>query len=179
MAGIGLSAALAVILAREGKSPSEIVSAVGSIASFFGLIIALLQIKSVKEITTATQRAIAETRAQLIINISISELAKAVKLIEQIQTYFGYGKYDLAYIRLQDLRILLVQFGGNEQFLATTGRNSYEDLLQNIGIHLVNLYDAVFREKIIRIAIVNQTLEKAVGVLVSFENELKFHGGTK
>jgi hypothetical protein len=148
-------------------------------ASFFGLIIAILQIKSVKEITIATQHAIAETKAQLITNISISELAKAVKLIDEIQTYLGLGKYDAAYMRLKDLRILLVQFGGNAQFLHISGRENYEDLLQNIGIHLVNLYDAVFKAKVIRIAIVNHTLENAIGMLVAFENELKFNGGVK
>jgi len=158
---------------------SEIVSAVGSMASFFGLIIAILQIKSVKEITIATQHAIAETKAHLITNISISELAKAVKLIDEIQTYLGLGKYDAAYMRLKDLRILLVQFGGNSQFLQISGRENYEDLLQNIGIHLVNLYDAVFKAKVIRIAIMNHTLENAIGMLVAFENELKFNGGVK
>ena len=170
---------MAVNLTREAKPTSEIVSAVGSMASFFGLIIAILQIKSVKEITIATQHAIAETKAQLITNISISELAKAVKLIDEIQTYLGLRKYDAAYMRLKDLRILLVQFGGNSQFLQIIGRENYEDLLQNIGIHLVNLYDAVFKAKVIRIAIMNHTLENAIGMLVAFENELKFNGGVK
>jgi len=97
--GIAISAILALKLAREGKSLSDIVSTVGSVASFFGLIIALLQIKSVKEITETTQRAIAETREQLIVNISISELAKAIKLIEQIQTYLRYNEFHLAHTR--------------------------------------------------------------------------------
>jgi len=150
------------------------VSSVGSVASFFGLIIALLQIRSVKEITEATQRAIKETRAQLIVNISISDLAKAIKLIEQIQTYLLYNKLDLAYLRLQDLRILLLQFGSNPQFLRKTTRETYDSLLQNIGIHLINLSDAVLRGKIVRLPVVNRTLGHAIEVLVAFENELKF-----
>ncbi len=177
--GLGLCVLLAIKLRSEAKPTTEILSAVGSVASFLGLVIALLQIKSVKEITVATQQAIVETRDRLIINISISELGKAFKLIEEIQTYLGNGKYDAAYIRLKDLRILLVQFGGNARFLQITGRENHENLLKNIGVHIINLYDAVFRAKIIRIGVVNQTLENVVGILVAFENELKFDGGAK
>jgi len=179
LCGIAFCFAIAFKLVREGKSTAEVISAVGSVASFVGLLIALLQIRSVKEISEATQAAVTETKAQLIGNISISDLSKAVKLIEQVQTYLGYNKFDLAYLRMLDLRILLIQFGGNPRFLGTTGRTKYEGLLQNIGIHVINLFDAAFRAKIIRIAVVNQTLENAVGILVAFENELKFGGGIK
>ncbi len=175
--GIIVCGALAVKLWREGNSPSQIVSAVGDVASFFGLIIAILQIKSVKEITEATQRAISETKAHLITNLSISDLSKAIKLIEQIQLYLGHRNYELADVRLQDLRIILLQFGGNAVFLNYVGREDYDSLMKNIGIHRINLHDAIFKQKIINTTVINRTLENAINILVAVETELKFGGG--
>lgn len=157
---------------RDGRSLLEIISAVGSIASLFGLIIAILQIQSVKVISVATQRAVADTKAQLVQNISISDLAQAIKLIEQIQEYLGYSKFELAYVRLQDLRVLLIQFVAAHS-IEEYEREEYENLLKDIGIHSVNLYDAVYKDKVIRVSGINKTLHKALEILIASENQLK------
>jgi hypothetical protein len=157
---------------RDGRSLLEIISAVGSIASLFGLIIAILQIQSVKDITVATQRAVADTKAQLIQNISISDLAQAIKLIEHIQEYLGNSKLELAYVRLQDLRVLLIQFVASHS-IEEEEREEYKSLLKDIGIHSVNLYDAVYKEKVIRVSGINKTLQNAAEILIAAENQLR------
>jgi hypothetical protein len=150
---IGLGAALH----KQGKGIAEIVSAVGSVASFFGLIIAILQIASLKQISEATERTIRQTRAELVSAVSISDVSKAIKLIEQVQTLLGNNKFELAHLRLQDLRTLLLQFGSN---LEVRRQPDYERLLTNVGVHTVNLYGAIFKGKKVDITIINQTLTK-------------------
>jgi hypothetical protein len=176
--GIVVCFFLGVKLQKEGKNIYEIVSAVGSVASFFGLAIAILQITSLKKITEATNLAVEETKAGLIQSISISDVSKAIRLIEQIQMYAGHKKFESAHLRLQDLRILLIQFKGNAHFVGLNGKDKYDNLLADVGIHISNLYNTIFmKEKSINVAVLNQTLEDVGAILVTFENQLKFSRG--
>lgn len=176
--GVVISLLLAMKLQKEGKGIYEIVSVVGSVASLFGLIIAILQISSLKKIAEETNRAVEETKAELIQSISISDVSKAIKLIEQIQMYAGNKKFEAAHLRLQDLRILLIQFKGNAQSVRLNDKGKYDDLLADLGIHISNLYNTIFmKEKSINIVVLNQTLEDVAAILASLENELKFSRG--
>lgn len=174
IAGIIASVFIGVRFAREGKPLLDIVSAIGSIASLIGLPIAILQIKSVKDMTAATRTAVEDTKAQLDLNLSISDLSKAIKLAEQIQVYLGHQKYEMAHTRLQELRALLVHFRGNTTFVKQTNQEEYANRLKDIGIHIINLYDAVFKERVIRIAVINRTLESVIEMLIAFEHKLRF-----
>lgn len=159
-------------LARDGKSWSESISAVGSVASLVALVIAIAQILAVKKTAAATQQAVEQTKIQLLLNISISDLSKAIKLTEQIQTYLGLTKFEIAHLKLQELRILLVHFKGSALFVNQTDQVQYSNLLKEIGIHIVNLYNAVFKGKVIQIAHVNKTLESVIETLVAVEQKL-------
>ena len=159
-------------MARDGKPLSEIISAVGSVASVVALVIAIAQIIAVKKTAVATQRAVEQTKNQLLLNTSISDLSKAIKLTEQIQTYLGSTKFEIAHLKLQELRILLVQFKGSALFVNETDPIQYSNLLREIGIHIINLYSAVFRAKVIQIASVNKTLENVIETLVAVEQKL-------
>jgi hypothetical protein len=172
IAAILVCAVLWIKLARDGKSLSEIISAVGSVASVVALIIAIAQIIAVKKTGLATQQAVEQTKNQLLLNISISDLSKAIKLTEQIQTYLGSTKFEIAHLKLQELRILLVHFKGSALFVNQTDLVQYTELLREIGIHIVNLYNAVFRAKLIQIGSVNKTLENVIETLVAVEHKL-------
>jgi hypothetical protein len=169
---IFVCAVLWIKLARDGKPLSEIISAVGSVASVVALVIAIAQIIAVKKTAVATQRAVEQTKNQLLLNTSISDLSKAIKLTEQIQTYLGSTKFEIAHLKLQELRILLVQFKGSALFVNETDPIQYSNLLREIGIHIINLYSAVFRAKVIQIASVNKTLENVIETLVAVEQKL-------
>ena len=172
IAAILACAVLWIKLARDGKPLTETISAVGSVASVIALIIAIVQIIAVKKTAVATQQAVEQTKNQLLLNTSISDLSKAIKLTEQIQTYLGSTKFEIAHLKLQELRILLVQFKGSALFVNQTDPVRYSSLLKEIGIHIINLYNAVFRAKVIQIASVNKTLENVIETLVAVEQKL-------
>lgn len=176
--GILVCGAIGVKLYYGGKGALDIFSAVGSVASLFGLAIAIIQIDSVKKTTEATKFAVEETRKQLLINISIADVARAIKLIEQIQVQIGGKKYELAHLRMQDLRASLLQFRGHERFKESTVDADFNAILKNVSIHIINLFNAIYtKEKDINIAVINQTLEDTAKVLVTFEDHLKFNRG--
>jgi DNA-binding protein len=176
--GIIISGAVGVILRQQGQGLYEIVSAVGSVASLFGLAIAIVQLSSLKEISQETKRAVQETQDKLVQNISIADVSKAIKMIEQIQMHVGLKRYESAHLRLQDLKSLLIQFKQNSQFSKIAVESNYDDLYSDLIIHTLNIYDLVFLAgKELNSSVLNKTLENIGAILVSFENQLKFNRG--
>lgn len=160
---------------RQGRNPTEILAAVGSVASLFGLLIALVHILAVKRVTDATHNAVKETKEQLISRISLADVAKASRIVEQIQTQLVNKKFELAHLRLQDLRALLMQFRAGH--LLKDGVNEqYDELLKSMGIHSENLYGAIYKKKMIDITVINHTLQGVIDILVTAENDLTFGG---
>ncbi len=160
---------------RQGRNPTEILAAVGSVASVFGLLIAIVQILAVKRVTDATHSAVKETKEQLISRISLADVAKASSIVEQIQMQLMNRKFELAHLRLQDLRSLLMQFRAGH--LSNDRVNEhYDELLKNVGIHSENLFGAIYKKKTIDITVINHTLQGVIDILVAAENDLTFGG---
>ena len=178
IAGIIVCGGISVRLQQQGKSLYDIISSVGSIASLFGLAIAIVQISSLKRISAETRKAVQDTKAELVQSISISDISKAIKIIEQVQMYAGHKHYESAHLRMQDLRVLLIQFQGNTQLVKVADENDFQSLLTDLSIHILNMYEAVYLQgKEIEISTVNKTLESITAVLVSLENALKYSRG--
>ena len=173
--GVLLAIILVWRLPAAERNLINVTALVGSIASAFGLLIAVLQILSLKKITEATQEAVQETKDKLRRVISLSDVSRAIKLIEEIQNYASEEKYQLARLRLQDLRSLLLQFSGNADFGEIVEPELYERFLEDVNLSVVNLYDImVGRKKRFDHSKLNQTLEKIVTILIQLENKLKF-----
>lgn len=173
--GIIVCGGLSLLFYRQGRNPTEILAAVGSVASLFGLLIALVHILAVKRVTDATHNAVKETKEQLISRISLADVAKASRIVEQIQTQLVNKKFELAHLRLQDLRALLMQFRAGH--LLKDGVNEqYDELLKSMGIHSENLYGAIYKKKMIDITVINHTLQGVIDILVTAENDLTFGG---
>jgi Mn2+/Fe2+ NRAMP family transporter len=60
--GIIVCVLLSVLFYRRGRSVTEILAAVGSVASLFGLVIAIVEILAVKKVTDATHSAVQQTK---------------------------------------------------------------------------------------------------------------------
>jgi len=160
---------------RQGQNPTETLAAVGSVASLFGLLIAIVQILGVKRVADATHTAVKETKEQLISRISLADVAKASRIVEQIQTQLVNKKFELAHLRLQDLRAMLMQFRAGHSFKDGTSK-PYDELLKSVGIHSENLYGAIYKNKTIDIRVINHTLQGVIEILVAAENDLTFGG---
>jgi hypothetical protein len=166
---------LSLMFYRQSRNPTEILAAVGSVASLFGLVIAIVQILAVKKVTDATHTAVKETKVQLIGRISLADVAKATRVVEQIQTQLVNKKFELAHLRLQDLRAMLMQFQAGH-LLKDSATGQYDELLKTVGIHSENLYAAIYKNKTIDITVINHTLQGVIDILVTAENDLTFGG---
>jgi len=83
--GLGVSCISVLLLKENDRTLVNVASLVGSIASVFGLAIAIVQILSVKRVSEVIQEAVQETRRKLIAQISSSELAKTERQIDKAE----------------------------------------------------------------------------------------------
>lgn len=115
----------------------------GTYFSLYGLLIAYLQIKSIKETSKETQKAVNESTIRINQVLSISELSKSNKIIQEIQTSLQNDKLELALIRMKDLKSILIQIKYNEDLLEYTNAQLYNQNITELGGDINNLHDQI------------------------------------
>jgi hypothetical protein len=150
------------------------VSIIGSIASTAGLFLAYIQILTIKAETR-------ETRARL--DVSINQVQRvllghhldhALKVTQEAQNYLNQDKLEIAYVRMKDLRGVLLGIKKNPDLKLFTNRDTFKLGFTDLQIDLENLQMYLFdHSRKINIPRVLQHLENFEIQLIDFENELK------
>ncbi len=174
---IGLIGVFVIIssLQAEEKSIVNIVNIVGTVFSIVAFIIAIIQLNSIKKISIITNSTIEETKNKLKNSFSISDVSRGIKIIQEIQNYMSTDKYELARMRLQDLKPILIQLEQSVEFVSIfDSKDSYENSVLEIEVNISNFYDVIQGKRKINIGKLKLTLEKLSSVLIKYEQKLKF-----
>lgn len=163
-------------LKEEEKKFINIISLTGTIFSFFGLAITFIQIIAIKEISVITQTTIKETKNKLILGISISDVTEAIKLISEIDNFLGTQKYEVARLKIIDLREKLIQFKSSEEFLLIVENDSIKQIIEKLNIQISTLYSIIYSEEDIKYNPENITdqLQDISTYLSDFRNNIKY-----
>jgi hypothetical protein len=173
--GIVATAVVALLLLRAGREAAVVLSAAGSVASLFGLIIIAIEVLSLRGVAESTRQAVEGTQAEIAASISLADISRALRSIEQVQSFARDGKYELAHMRLQDVRDLLVRLRDNPRFSPSLKPKQFRELLSSVGAELSGLYDSAYDSTTeFDSRRLYQNMERLVIVLVSFENQLRF-----
>lgn len=165
------------ILEEKDRITVNIISICGTAASFFGLAIAFIQIIALKEITELTQSTIKQTKDKLIIGISISDVSDALNVIHEIDNYIGSQKYEIARLKIMDLKSKLIQFSTSEEFKNIVQENHLDRIVEILDIQILNLYQIVYNDEIeIRFnpEDMNKQLQNVSTYLTRFKNQIKY-----
>lgn len=175
---IGVLGAIIVLLVipKESQTILNYTSVIGTFASVFGLLIAYLQILALKNTSKSIESAVDNSIYRLNTLLSVSELAKSKKLIEEIQIMLQHDSFEAALIRLKDLKELLIQTKYNVDLQKLTNAKEYKYIIINTGIDINTISDFIFKvkDKISKIEIINN-LEVTRTKIIEFENELKYN----
>ena len=102
------------------KNTVNFISIFGTFLSFFGIVFAFLQLENLKEINNNTNIEVKKSLNRVNDILSISELSKGVKIIQEIQTSIHNEKYELSLIRMKDLKYILIQTKHNPKLIELT-----------------------------------------------------------
>jgi len=149
----------------------------GTFLSLFGLLFAYLQIQNIK--TTSQQTKLAIENSMLRINqvLSISELSKAIKIIQEIQSFIIQEKHEIALMRMKDLKFILIQVKYNEDLAKYTNDSIYNKTITDLGSDITNLNDLIIgHKKGLNFSSLNKNLENIATTITDLENKLKYKG---
>lgn len=176
---VGLLLTLYIVgfkLTETEKTTVNVLSIIGTIASTFGLAIALIQIIALKEISVVTQTTIQDTKEKLMLGISISDVTEAIKLISEIDSFIGNQKYEIARLKIIDLREKLIQFKSSKEFQLIIENNKIQEVIAMLNIQISTIYNVIFSEEEIKYNpedITNQ-LQDIATHLTDFRNKIKY-----
>ncbi|MEC7770838.1 MAG: hypothetical protein VX798_06620 [Bacteroidota bacterium] len=159
----------------DEKTTVNFITVGGTYSSIFGIIIAYIQILTVKRTTELTKEKVEESNKRIAKTLSVSDLSKAIKLVHEIQNYLVAGKVESAIIRLKDLKSILIYLKYNDDLSKLTSTEIYTESLSNVSINMSNLTkELIGQKKGIDKSKIIEDLETIEDQLGEFEGHLKF-----
>jgi hypothetical protein len=149
----------------------------GTYFSLYGLAIAYLQIQSINQTSRQTKIAVEKSLLRITQVLSVSDLSRANKTIQEIQSFIIQEKYEIALMRMKDLKGILIQVKYNEELVEYTSDYVYNQNVTDLGNDINNLHDLIVgTKKGLNFSRLNQNLENIATTLTEFENKLKYKG---
>jgi hypothetical protein len=174
LVGTGIICLIFVFLPIDQKSVVNAFTLFGTFISIFGLTLAFKQIKSVNEVNEKTKKAIEKSLLRINQILSISDLSKANKIIQEIQTALISNKLEIVLLRMRDLKTILIQVKYNEDLDEYIIATNYNQNITDIASDINNVhYEIINNNQRINVHRIHQTLEKIATILSDFENKLK------
>ncbi len=147
----------------------------GTYSSIYGIIVAYFQILSVKETAEITKQKVEDANNRVMKLLSISDISKAIKIVQEVQNYLLSNKDESSIIRLKDLKSILIQLKYNSEVNELTKSDNFIDSLNTISIHMENLNHNLIGTKTgLNKAKIISDLEKIENQLNELEGQLKF-----
>lgn len=162
-------------LPNSDKSIVNAFTLFGTFFSLFGLAVAYIQIQSINRTSKLTKLAIDKSLVRINQVLSVSELSKANKIIQEIQSFIIHQKHEIALMRMKDLKSILIQVKYNGDLSEYTNNGIYNKNITDLGSDINNLHDLIIgNKKGVNFSRLNQNLENLATTLTEFENKLKY-----
>lgn len=174
LTGIIVASLILFFVEKEKRDLLAYVAVFGTIASIVGLILAYIQILSLRDTSDTIKKEVEKTIKRVDVIVSISDISKTKTLIEDIQTYLRSKNYYGAIIRMGDLKEALVSAKytiGLENIQKTT---NYKNCVMNTGIDISSINDYLIkRETEPDVTSIMKNLESTKQLLVNYNNIIK------
>lgn len=147
----------------------------GTFASLFGILLAYIQIQNLNETSKQTKFAVDKSLVRINQILSVSELSRANKIVQEIQTSIIHSKHEISLLRMKDLKQILIQIKYNIELNIYTNTKTYNQNITDISIDINNINDFILgNKKNVNFSKVSSNLENLATILSEFENKLKF-----
>jgi hypothetical protein len=131
----------------------NLISVFGFLLSILGIVIAYVQILSIKDISNLTQAIAKETEERVreahervkesFANsakiILVSDLSRNAAMINEIQGYLIDKKIEMSILRMKDLKIILISLRNQPKYSGLFRRAEFTSAFDNFHINLDNL----------------------------------------
>lgn len=165
---------LCFILENKDRTIINIVSIIGTCFSLTGLIIAIKQISALNKITDATKKAVDSNTLRINQVLSISEVSRAVKLVEQIQEFIRNSMYEKAHLRMQDLKYIIIKTEAMDELKKIISEKPVRKYLLTLSSDINSVSEYIVNKDLkINFKVLNSNMEALSTYLIEFETKLK------
>ena len=156
---------------RESRSLFNLLTAFGTVISFFGFLFTIAQVVALRNISEATKSAITDTKEKIEQVFSISDLSRTIAVLRVIQENVHDEKFELVKYRLCEVkdvmaRVKLLDGFGDE--LGIVGQH-----MVRISMNMKNLDKQIAGKAHINKLVFCQDMEDIASTLSNIENQLK------
>lgn len=155
----------------EYKQVFNLVTLIGGYISAYGLFVTILQIFALQNITQSTQTAVKETRERVEQILSVADLAKTVAILRIIEEYVNNDKYELAKLRLCDVKDVMMRIEFIEKI--NLDKEEFNKLRNRVEIGLNNLDKQIGDKCAIEKDVFCKDMEEVATMLGRLESQLK------
>lgn len=154
--------------------PLDMLATAGAFASTFGLIIVLVQISALRSSSRAAHHAARTTRTQLIRLLSALDIARTVKVLQEIQVFIRSKKFEIAILRMQDVKYVLGDIVNNKRVHHIAGTERYRKHINEISLQIGSLEKEIWRPtKNFNTARTNEVFEHILSDLMELDSRWK------
>ena len=157
----------------EGAA-AKFMGIVGSNASILGILYSLYQLSHLRAETALIKQASEETKSKILTLQHYGEISAGISLIPEIQNYLRSRKFELAIVKIQELKRILTEAIGNAS--DTTAAGTLKEEIQSLNL-LISSFEKEIEEKrkSIQICQVNSDLERIRDLLLDLSAALKIN----
>ncbi len=152
----------------------EFVGICGSIASLFGVWVAYVQIKSVKDISQDIQKALEDKISIVNNSLTFADISRILSLAKDAKTYVHSSNLEMASVRLSDLKLDLVLLRQNSRILESDEISKLNSSINDIGIDIFNIDTHNKDKEQITVDVIQSHLEDVLTFLADLEGKLKY-----
>lgn len=156
------------------QHPLDLLNITGAIASTFGLFIVFLQVSALRSSSEAAYQAAQTTRDEIMAFLSVLDIVRTVKLVQEIQAFNRAEKHEIAILRMQDLKYVLRDIINNPRLNGIVERQRYRVHIKDISIQIGSLEKEIHhRSKNFNIAKMNSVFEVTLNDLMDLDTRVK------
>lgn len=161
------------LLSKNERTFINILSIVGFLLSALGIVIAFIQIISIKQIAIETREKVKES-----INLNnnilmISDLSRKAAIVDEIQGYLRADKIEMCILRMKDLKIIMNHLKNQNQYYSLVPKKQFQNAFENFNIDLHNFQTHHLNNAKMDLALVIKNLEELSTLFLSMETKLK------
>lgn len=173
--------ALGILSFQYGKNLEDIampLSIVGTLASVFGILIVFLQILVLNSLSQSTKSATEKLKNDIYLFLIASDISKTIKIVQEIQSYNRIRKFELAIMRMQELKHDLMKIKNNEMIKDFVKSETISDFVSALSIDINGIEKCLNSKSIsINSSKLNGSLELIGNELIDLDTKLKNKGG--
>ena len=160
-------------IVNPNEKTNNFIKLLGTYLEIYSLIVMFLEILEVKTITEQIDSSIQQTKSKFDSILSLTDISKSTKTIDEIQSYLGNNQVQMAYLRLKDLRKVMIQSEFRELFDLLKDPETIQICYAKVNSDIDDLNSSIYHNGNIDRDAVSKNLEKLSSAFTTLEEIIK------